>query len=116
MTWEILDTIWTLLNTPAVIAAAALLVIWLLNRVYAAKPLWKRFEGTIITAIEWAEHQIPNTVEDKGLKRLDKALQFVLDVCKKAGLDVSDREVIADIKEGVQIKYADVKAAGNLST
>ena len=77
MNWQlILETIWAAVNSPAAIAAAAGLLIWLLNRLYAAKPEWKKFEGAIITAIELAEHEIPDTAENKGLKRLAAALQF----------------------------------------
>lgn len=117
MTWQlILETIWTAMNSPAAIAAAAGVLIWLLNRFYAAKPTWKRFEGTIITAIELAEHEIPADAENKGLRRLDAALQYVLKVYRKAGLDVTDPEIKADLREGVQIKYAELKAAGNVGS
>ena len=38
---EFFDMLWAALNTPAGITAMAGVLIWLLNRLYAAQPTWK---------------------------------------------------------------------------
>ena len=48
MDWNDIGQItWSVLNSPAVIALLAGGLLWLLNRIYAARPAWQAFEGTI---------------------------------------------------------------------
>ena len=108
---NLLETIWQALNSPLGIAAVAGLVLWLLNRLYAARPGWKKYEGAIISAVKFAEKQIPDDTENKGLLRLDAAMRYVLKVyAETTGKQASDK-VAADLKEGVQIKHAELEAA-----
>ena len=52
MNWTaLLQVAWDVINSPAVIALMAGGLLWLLNRLYAAKPAWQAFEGTIIAAV-----------------------------------------------------------------
>jgi len=115
MNWQlILETIWAAANRPAIIAAAALLVIWLLNRVYAAKPGWREREGDIIAAIKFAERTIPDDNPNKSVRRLDTALQYILRVYKQTGRAPPSAAELAELRQGVQIKHAELEAAGNL--
>ena len=76
MNWTaILEAVWHALNSPAGITAVAGLILWALNRLYAKKPEWKKYEGTIISAIKFSEKDIPDGTENKSLMRLDHALR-----------------------------------------
>ena len=68
-----LGIVWDVMNSPAGITAMAGVFLWLLNRLYAKKPLWKRFEGSIISAVRFAEKEIPDDTPGKSLARLDAA-------------------------------------------
>jgi hypothetical protein len=47
MNWTaFLQVAWDVVNSPAVIALMAGGLLWLLNRLYAAKPAWQAFEGS----------------------------------------------------------------------
>ena len=99
---------WDVLNSPAVIAGVAALVLWLLNRVYAKKPAWQAFEGTIIAGIKWAEKQIPDDSENKSLSRLNAAMQYVVKVEEVNGKR-PPAAIEADLR-GVQILHAELEA------
>ena len=112
---SILETIWTVLNSPVGIAAIAGLLLWLLNRLYAAKPAWAKYEGTIIAAVRQAEKAVDDQTPNKSMARLDKALQYVLRVYEQVeGKSASD-SVKAELAEGIQILHNDLEADGQLS-
>ena len=115
MTWQaILAVLWTVLNSPAGIAALAGLMLWGLNRLYAAKPLWQQYEGAIISAVKFAEKQIPDDAPNKGLERLDTALKYVLQVYEQTNGRRATAAAEANLKEGIQITHAQLEANGNL--
>ena len=111
---KIVTVVWTLLNSPAVIAALAAGALVLLNKVYAARPAWQAFEGTIIAAVKWAEREIPDDTPNKSLVRLNAALNYVVKVYEAARGKAADDKLQADLKEGIQIVHAQLEAAGNL--
>jgi hypothetical protein len=105
---------WEALNSPAVIALLAGGLLWLLNRLYAARPAWQPFEGTIISAVKWAEKQIPDDTPNKALNRLNAAMSYVLKVYEEARGKPADPKTRAELREGVQIVHAELEASGNL--
>ena len=111
---DILELIWTTINTPAGITVVAGLVLWLLNRLYAAKPAWAAYEGTIISAVKFAEKEIPDGTPNKGLARLDAALKYVIRVYEEMHGAKPSAGVVAELKEGVQIVHNNLEAAGTL--
>lgn len=115
MTWQtILAVLWTVLNSPAGIAAMAGLILWGLNRLYLARPEWQQYEGTIIAAIKFAEKTIPDDVPNKGLERLDTALKYVLQVYEQTNGRRATAQTEANLKEGIQIVHANLESNGNL--
>jgi hypothetical protein len=115
MNWNtVLTTLWTLANSPAVIALAAAALLYGLNKLYARKPTWQAFEGTIIAAVKWAEKQIPDDSPNKSLARLNAALGYVIKVYEQARGVSPDPAVTAELREGIQIIHAELEAAGNL--
>jgi hypothetical protein len=110
----ILQVVWNILNSPAIIALLAGGLLWLLNRLYAAKPTWQAFEGSIIAAVKWAEKEIPDDTPNKAFNRLNAALNYVLRVYEESAGRRATAQVKADLKEGIQIVHAELEASGNL--
>jgi len=115
MDWNgIWQVIWNVLNSPAVIAVLAGGLLIVLNRLYAAKPTWQAFEGTIIAAVKWAEKEIPDDTPNKAFNRLNAALNYVLKVYQEARGKPADVKTQAELREGIQIVHAELEASGNL--
>ena len=115
MNWTaFLQVAWDVVNSPAVIALMAGGLLWLLNRLYAAKPAWQAFEGTIIAAVKWAEKEIPDDTPNKAFNRLNAALNYVLKVYQEARGKPADAKTQAELREGIQIVHAELEASGNL--
>ncbi|MBN2583067.1 MAG: hypothetical protein JXL80_08360 [Planctomycetes bacterium] len=115
MDWNgIWQVIWNVLNSPAVIAVLAGGLLIVLNRLYAAKPTWQAFEGTIIAAVKWAEKEIPDDTPNKAFNRLNAALNYVLKVYQEARGKPADAKTQAELREGIQIVHAELEASGNL--
>ena len=115
MNWQTaLELVWKVLNSPAGIAFLAGALLWALNRLYAAKPKWAAWEGAIISGIKFAEKQVPDDVENKGLARLDAALKYVLEVYEEANGRRAGKKTAAALKEGIQVVHNELEAAGTL--
>lgn len=113
MDWTmILEAIWIFINSPAGVALSVAVAIWAMNRVYAARPDWRKHQGTIIAAIKYAEKTIPNDSYNKSVKRLDEALGYVIKVIEAAqSKPVTPAEII-ELKEGIQVSHAELEAEG----
>lgn len=94
------ETLWALVNSPIVISLLASLVVVALNAIYARKPLWKQYEGTIASAIRFAEKAAP-----QGSK-LDLALDFVLKVYEQRTGSTPTPTVASELKEAIQVAHA----------
>lgn len=106
-----METVWEVLNSPAAIALVAVVVVLGLNRLYAKKPLWQRFEGSVITAVKWAETSIDDETTNRGLARLDTALRYVINVFREVEgrrpTEVEEQE----LKEAIQVSHATLEAS-----
>jgi hypothetical protein len=109
-----MSIVWELLNSPAGITLMAAIVLFVLNKVYARKPAWKQFEGAIITGIKLAEQAVPDSTENKSLRRLNEALQYVVRVYEEAYHTLPDDKTLASIKDGIGIKHSELEALGQL--
>ncbi len=115
MNWTaFMQVAWDVVNSPAVIALMAGGLLWLLNRLYAARPAWQAFEGTIIAAVKWAEKEIPDGSANQAVRRLDEALAYVLKVYEEARGRPADAKTRYELREGIQIVHAELEASGNL--
>lgn len=115
MNWNsLLQVAWDVVNSPAVIALAAGGLLWVLNRIYGAKPAWQAFEGSIIAAVKWAEKEIPDDTPNKAFSRLNAALGYVVKVYEEARGKTADAKTKAALREGIQIVHAELEASGNL--
>lgn len=115
MDWTmIITTLWSALNSPAGITAMASVVLWGLNRLYTAKPLWAEYEGTLIAAVKFAEKSIDDSTTNKGLARLDAALKYALTVYESAKGRKATQAEVAQLTNGLQIVHAELEAGGQL--
>ena len=110
----VLGLVWSVLNSPEGIAALAGIILWALNKLYASKPAWAQYEGAIISAVRFAEKEIPDDVSNKGMARLDQALKYVLAVFEQVNGRRATETEAASLKEGVQIVHNDLDAQGVL--
>ena len=99
------ENILQLLNSPLVISGIAAVVLWGLTKLYTKKPLWEAYEGTIISAVKWAEKFIDDDTENAGLKKLDCALKYVIRVYEEYTKKRASAKVVQELKEGVQIVH-----------
>ena len=116
MNWEgILSGIWTLLNSVPGIMLAAGLMGWLLMRLFSIRPAWEAYEGTIISAIKYAEQAIPDDSANKSVARLNAALQYVLKVYAETHRGQQPSASLTnDMREGIQIVHDRLETRGTL--
>jgi len=115
----ILNGIWMFLNS-----SIGFVLIWVgtlaltfifLNKLSPFYKAWEKYEGTIITAIKLAEKAIPDDTPNAGLRRLDEALQFVLKAyAEQHNGKFPSPDLLNQLKEGIQIKHAELERIGNL--
>ena len=81
---DVLDWVWTQLNTPSGIALIAAVWSWVMAKLFTSKPKWKQYydqyKGHMVAAVKYAEKQIPDDTENKSARRADAALQYVIGV------------------------------------
>ena len=97
-------------------AGLVALFFWLASVFNPFQEKWKEWEGSIITGIKLAEKEIPDDTPNAGLAKLDAALRFVL----KAYADANNGKqppasLVEQIKQGIQIKHADLDRYGGLT-
>jgi len=115
MNWEqVLELVWKALNTPVGVALVAGVALWLINKLYSAKPAWAAFEGAIVSAIRYAEKAVSDETSNKGLARFDAALKYVLKVYEEVERKRPSRKVEASLKEGIRLMHNEMEAAGVL--
>ena len=109
-----LEQLWEIMNSPIAIVVVASIILMVLNRLYAAKPLWRQFEGSIIAAVKLAEKAIPDNTPNKSLARLDSALDYVVKVFGEVRKRPPNDSEKAALREGIQITHSGLEKAGQL--
>ena len=115
MTWQQAGAIvWTVLNSAAGVVIAGVVLAWVLSKLFAWRPEWKKWEGTIISAVKWAEAAIPEGTPNKSLAKLDEAMKYVLKAYASATGDVPSESTAQVLKEGIQIVHDQLEQRGTL--
>jgi len=97
-------------------AAVVGFFIFLASKYNPLQEAWKKYEGSIITGIKLAEKQVPDDTPNAGLAKLDAALRFVLEAYAEANKGKQPpAKLVEEIKQGIQIKHADLDRFGGLS-
>ena len=102
--------IWELVNSPFFVTTVATVVVFLLNKLYGSKPEWKKYEGSIIQAIRWAEKAIPDGTENKHMERFKHAFQYVLNVFAEVEKRQPSLEEERGLRDGIEIVCAELSA------
>ena len=115
----LLNGIWAFMDSGvgfAVIWIGAFALTFLfINKLSPFNKAWEKYEGAIITAIKLAEKSIIDDSPNTGLRRLDEALQFVLkSYADQNNGKLPSPDLIREMKEGIQIKHAELERTGNL--
>jgi len=110
----VLAGMWALMNSPVGVSLVASVALWLVNKVYAAKPEWQAYEGALIQAVRWAEKEIPDGSENKYLRRADMALKYALDAYERMNGKRADIRMREQLAQGLEVVHADLETAGVL--
>ena len=115
MTWEIaVGLFWTALNSPVGVTAVASVALWVLNKVYAWRPEWQKYEGALIKAVQWAEREIPDSAENKYMLRADLALQYALKAYERMNGHRANARMREQLAMGVECVHVELESAGVL--
>ena len=106
--------LWALMNSPVGVSVVASVALWLVNKVYAAKPEWQAYEGALIQAVRWAEKEIPDEAENKYLKRADAALKYALNAYERMNGHRANARMKEQLAQGLEVVHTDLEAAGVL--
>ena len=111
---KILETAWTFLNSPIGIMAVVAIVMFAGAKLYAYKPSWRKYEGTIISAIKYAESAIPDDTDNKAVAKFDAALQYVLKIHREVENRAAKPKEVAVLSEGIRILHSSLETDGTL--
>ena len=107
---ELLKTIWEMLNSPLGITVVVSIVAWVLNKIYAKKPTWKKYSGTIISAIKYAEKIISDDTLNPSMRKLDIALKYAIQIIEHAEKrSLSDKE-LNELKDAISLIHNDIES------
>jgi hypothetical protein len=110
----VLSVVWNALNSPIGVSLVASAALWVINKLYTAKPAWQAYEGAIIKAVQWAEREIPDDSENKYIRRANSALQYVLKAYERINGKCADAYMTAQLEQGIEVVHTDLEAAGVL--
>lgn len=115
MNWEpILTGVWALVNSPVGVAVIAGAVLLAINRLYAAKPGWAKYEGAIVSAIRFAEKSIPDDSGNSAEQKFDAALHYVLKIYEEVNKRRADPQKVAILSEGIRLVHNKLDLKGAL--
>ena len=99
------ELIWNIVNSPIGYTIGGFIILFIINKVFAAKPGWAKYEGPIISAIKWAEKAIDDETENAGMEKADKALKyFIKSYTEARGKKPSDK-IIEQVQLGMPIVH-----------
>lgn len=110
---DVWSLIWAVANSPLGITIISAVVIFLLGKVFTAKPEWEKtfiqYRGLFFDAVRAAEKAIPDTTENKSAAKADAALKYLLKI--EPGLSRSPTEDLKRaLEETLAIEAAKAKA------
>lgn len=107
------QSIWLFLNSSVGISIVGSILVFILGKIFTAKPKWKKYVlkygPSLMKAVKQAEKAIPDNTENKALGRLDKALEYLLDLEPKLAQAAS-----GELKKAISAVHTSAEANGNL--
>ena len=115
----IIEAVWNFLNSSVgfafIWAAMVGLFVWLGSKFNPFRQKWHEYEGSIITGIKLAEKHISDDTPNSGLSKLDSALRFTLKAYAEANKGKQpSAKLIEQIRQGIQVKHAELDRFGDL--
>jgi len=102
------------LNSSIGFGLVVIVIGFILRKIFAARPNWKQYKGTIISGIRWAEKTIPDDTGNSALAKTDAALKYVLAVfIEHEGRKPTDAEKHA-LDEGIRIEHDRMEREGKI--
>ena len=100
-----LEIIWNIVNSPIGWAISGFIILFVINKIFAAKPGWAKYEGPIISAIKWAEKSIDDNTDNAGMKKADAALKFFIKSYTEAKGKKPSTKIIEKVQLGMPIVH-----------
>jgi len=108
--YDVGGMIWTFVNSPAGLSVIGFALMFILGKVFTAKPKWKalvdQYKPMLIAAVKKAEKEIDDDCSNKNLKRLDSAMKFMLSINSKLDLGV--------LKDAITAVHAEAEKDKNI--
>jgi len=108
------ELIWEVVNSPAFITIVGSLVLYGLNKLYAKKPTWQKYQGSIIKFVKEVEKAIPDETPNAGLRRFDQVLQYLVRVFADVEGRQPNAAEVAELKEGIVLVHAELEGKEQL--
>lgn len=111
MEWSAIGAaIWSFLNSPQGVIISVTILLYLRTKLFDAKPLWKKYEGFVITAIKEAEKTIDDNTTNPGLMKLNEALRLAVQWIEEAeGRKITNVSEIAELKNGISVIHSELE-------
>ena len=107
---ELLKTIWEMLNSPLGITVVVSIVAWWLNKVYIKKPTWKKYSGTIVSAIKYAEKIVSDDTPNPSMRKLDIALKYAIQIIEQAEKRLLSNEELNELRDAISLIHNDIES------
>jgi len=105
--------LWTFLNSSLGVSIVIFVLSFILGKIFTAKPKWKslvlKYGPSLMQAVKSAEKKISDNTTNKGLAKLDEALQYLIKIEPKLKIVADD-----DIKRALTAVHAKAESSGNL--
>jgi len=102
---DILKLIITFLHTPLGWTVSGFLILFVINKIFSAKPGWAKYEGWMISAVKFAEKAIPDDAENGGLAKANSALQYFIESYRKAKGKEPSKKLVEQVNLGLPIVH-----------
>lgn len=103
-----------MLDQPAVVTAIAGFFAWLVARMFARRPDWRKYEGLMISAVKMAEKIIPDDTDNTAAARADEALRQFVEQYKQVYGTVPDDATLAEVSANMPLVHDALDAEGTL--
>lgn len=108
---EYLPQILEVMNSNIGLAAAGFIILFIINKIFSAKPGWAKYEGLLISGVKWAENVIGDDVTNKSLHRADEALKYFIKAYEKAHDGKSpSKKLLKEVELGLPIVHDKIEA------
>ncbi len=112
------EQVMNFLNNPVVLLVITALLTYIIKTLWVKQPAWmelaSQYAGDIIAAVKFAEKAIPDTVEQKGLKRLDEAMKYMITVYEATTKMPVTEAVKADLRQAIITTHNELELNGQL--